>query len=192
MRILLPSTLAALCVVTLAASPVPAQESHIRIFADTDGRDCHPVDLLPNVFQIHVVQILTQGSQSAEFTVSTGGGFDGVFLGETLSLPDAIQVGNAGTGTAIALGVCVSGPVHFLTMNYFCQGQSAPCSFFEVTEYVRDNYRGLNYVNCDFVKIPASGGKTFVNGGPDCPCDIPGVVTPVEETTWGLVKAMYE
>ena len=75
MRIFLLSTLAALCVVTLAASPVPAQESHIRIFADTEGRDCRPVDVVPNVFQVHVVQILTQGSSAAEFTVSTGGGF---------------------------------------------------------------------------------------------------------------------
>ncbi|MFQ5511971.1 MAG: hypothetical protein ACE5EO_08995 [Candidatus Krumholzibacteriia bacterium] len=191
MKAFLISVSTALVCVCLVATTASAQESHIRIFADTDGTDCRPQDLVPNVFQVHVVQIRVAGSQAAEFTVTTGGGFDGVFLGEVLSRQDAVQVGNAESGTAIGLGICLAGPVHFLTLRYFCEGKSARCSYFEVSEYVRDNYRGLNYVDCDLNMVAAAGGRTYINGGQDCPCDIPGFTTPVEESTWGGVKALY-
>jgi hypothetical protein len=45
---------------------------------------------------------------------------------------------------------------------------------------------GPNVVDCAEHLLVATGGKGIVNSNPTCYCDV-----PVQDTTWGQVKALY-
>ena len=176
----------ALCAMCSVAS---AQVAHIGVYADAEGKDCYPRDIVPNVLHLYVVLTLVNCSTAAEFTVLPSEGFDGVFLGEAVPSSEFIQVGNSDEGTAIAFGAERAQPVHILTMSYYCGGHSRPCSYFEVTANLQNN--SLAYVDCNVNLLEAIGGRTYINADGTCPCEAPGLVLPTVPSTWGKVKAMY-
>jgi len=183
-------TIAILTIALFAlCSVASAQVAHIGVYADPEGKDCYPQDIVPDVFQIFVVLTLVNCSTAAEFSVLPSEGFDGVFLGEEVPSSDYIQVGNSYAGTSIAFGAKLIQPVHILTMSYYCSGTSRPCSYFEVTENLRND--SLAYVDCNFQLLEAIGGRTYINANGHCPCEAPGLVLPTVPSTWGMVKAMY-
>jgi len=160
----------------------------IAIFADPLGENCYPEYIAPGLFQIYVVHINHAGMTGSAFTVVADEDFDGVYLGEYLSDPNDVVVGYAFAGIAMGYGTCLPAPIHLLTMSFYVPGAGKKCCYFSVVEHP---WEGLAAITCDFVKVPAEGGTSYVNPDGTCQCDIPGVTTPVQESTWGQVKSLY-
>ena len=175
--------------VALLAGPASAEDPFVGVFADPAGEDCYPRDIVPGVFQIHVVLKYMDCAKAVEFTIENGGGFEGVFLGESLA-EDWIAFGSAASGKQIAFGGARYSPIHVLTLSYYCEGASEDCSYFQVGPFPES---GLNYIDCEPVGslLPARGGRVYVNGDDSCPCEAPGQTTAIHESTWGNIKAAY-
>ncbi|MCK4776515.1 MAG: hypothetical protein KAT30_17080, partial [Candidatus Krumholzibacteria bacterium] len=74
-------------------------------------------------------------------------------------------------------------------IDYFAQGLSPPCSYIQVVaDPLAYDPPGIQVADCAFPPnvVNATGGDVVVNPDASCMCNI-----PVEETTWGKVKALY-
>jgi hypothetical protein len=112
-----------------------------------------------------------------------------LYLSESVT-PPYIGTGNASTGITIAYGMCVTSPNMIMKIDFFAQGLSPPCSYIRVVPDPAAVPPGVLVADCSF-PLPilqiATGGAMVVNPDPSCMCSI-----PVEETTWGQVKALYQ
>ena len=174
----------------LCALPVAAEApgGTIAIFADPLGESCYPTFIAPGLFQVYVVHLNHPGMTASAFKVAADGEFNGVYLGEYPTDPNDITVGYAYAGITVAYGTCEPAPIALLTMSFYVPGSPKKCCYFSVVEHP---WEGLTAVNCDFVQVPAEGGTSYVEPDGSCPCDIPGVTTPVQASTWGKVKSLY-
>ena len=84
-------------------------------------------------------------------------------------------------------GSCLASPIVLVPINYFVHGTSAPCSFIDVVAPLTTGQ--IEVVDCNNNLLVATGARTFVNPDATCDCNLP---VPVEETTWGRVKALYQ
>ena len=89
-------------------------------------------------------------------------------------------VGNTRDGGLFAYGGCITTEFNFVNVLYATAGTAGPCSSLEVVPNPASLTGTIEGVNCDDIKLVADGSRVFVN------CTV-----PVEETTWGAVKALY-
>jgi hypothetical protein len=174
-----------LCALPAAAD---APGGTIAIFADPLGENCYPEYIAPGLFQIYVVHINHGGVVGSAYKVVADEDFDGVYLGEHPIDPSDVVVGYAFAGISMGYGACLPPPISLVAMSFYMPGSPKKCCYFSVVEHP---YEGLAAVNCSFVKVPAEGGTSYVNPDGTCQCNIPGVTTPVQPSTWGLVKSLY-
>jgi hypothetical protein len=98
-------------------------------------------------------------------------------------------VGNSQNGIAVGYGSCLTGSIFVMMINYFVQGTSEACCVYPVLPYPNAVPGGAILVqDCDYNLVFGVGLAATVNGNSSCPCGYP---VPVEETTWGGVKALY-
>ena len=194
--------LAVACVI-FAATGASAQAGYIGIFSDPGGTDCGLVDAAPGLAIAYVVHVNTPGATASQFRVASGDGFDCIWLGDQSLFP--IIIGNSIDGISIAYGSCLSSPIHILSINYFCSGLSATCSWLHICPDPLAPTGFIEVVDCNQQKLIASGGVLWVN--PDwitCGCWINASASkspsaspvctppvPVRQSTWGAVKSLY-
>ena len=84
---------------------------------------------------------------------------------------------------------CLTGPIHILTMTYLCQGLTPPCGYMSVVGHPDDLQPGPVAVDCSGENhLDVQGYTSYINNDGSCPCVSP---IPVQETTWGQVKALF-
>jgi hypothetical protein len=111
---------------------------------------------------------------------------DAAFLSDTDVFP--ITIGSSQTGKAVGYGTCMSPPMLVTTINYFVQGGANPaCCPYPVIPDPNIASGEIEIVDCANVIRHAAGLVSMVNPDGSCPC---GTV-PIQNTTWGRVKAMY-
>lgn len=158
----------------------------VGIFANLEATDCNLFDQAPGVMTFYIVHVLTAGALAAQFAAPMPSCMTGAaYLGETS--PFNIVLGNTQTGVTVAYGRCLGGPIHLLTVFYLVQGMSQACCEFPVVADPRVPSGQIEVPSCGFVLNYGAGAHAIVNPTPTCAC---GSV-PVEETTWGHIKAMY-
>jgi hypothetical protein len=140
---------------------------------------------VPRILKVYVVHD-PEGpgvwTHAAWFMVSGGGGFTGVWIGDTTPYPNGVVVGASPTGIQTYYGGCVP-PGHLLTITYMMSGTSAPDSYLEVLPDPEDPSMMILVVSCyGFEMMRCDGGRLTINPS--------GV--PTESTTWGRIKGMYE
>jgi hypothetical protein len=160
----------------------------IAIFADPLGGSCYPETIAPGLFQIYVVHINHTGMTGSAFRVEADQDFNGTYLEEYLGDPTDLAAGYAFAGISMGYGECLPAPIHLLTMSFYVPGGTKKCCYFSV---VAHPWEGLVASTCDFQAVAAEGGTSYVNPDGGCPCNIPGVTTPVRPSTWGQVKSLY-
>jgi len=172
-----------------------AQAGSVDIFSDVGLSNCNVVPPPAGIFSIYVAHTNFGGS-AVQFAVDYTGLSDNMmFLSETVT-PPFLFIGTAATGISIAYGGCQSGTVMVLNISFFSQGQVIPeCTYLTIEpdpNFVDNSgnaYPAIASVECvtgDFL-FP-TGGVAIVNPVPGtCDCS-----TPVEESTWGGVKALYQ
>jgi hypothetical protein len=91
-------------------------------------------------------------------------------------------------GLEITWGDCRDLPVYLGKIVFATTGQSQPCCKLEITRPIVE--QGPITMECTtpvVVWLVETRGA-IINGNPDCPCDEP---IPVEQSTWGAIKALY-
>ena len=171
----------------LTASLTYAQPGSIGVFGDPAGATCDIYDLAPNLVDVYVVHVFSPGASACQFMVDDSGIFM-TYISETV-YPYYIGIGNSRLGICIGFGGCVPSPNLVLTMQYFGQALTPPCSYIKVVPHPFASPPGLLVWDCNYPAniLTATGGKAIVNPTASCMCDV-----PTEETTWGQIKNLYK
>lgn len=174
----------AVLAVALAAGVAFAQQGSIGIFADNLGLNCNLPDPGPALTQYHIVHVYTTGSTACQFSAPKPACFTATYLSDTNPFP--VTIGNSQTGASCGYGACKVGTISIMSINYFTNGQTPPCCYYPV---LPDPYAvplAILTADCNNQLRTATGGRGIIKSGSACHCG-----TPVEESTWGQVKALY-
>ena len=180
----------ALVIVASASLAVAQTGGGIGIFSDNGGNDCNLWDNVAGLCAYYIVHKSIPGSipgaTASQFSAPAPACLLAMWLSDTAIFP--VTIGNSQAGVAIGYGGCLPLPLHVLTMNFFCQGITAPCCLYRVQPDPVIPSGQIEVSDCNFVIQFGTGLCAIVNPDASCPC----WATPVEETTWGKVKAIYE
>jgi hypothetical protein len=143
------------------------------------------------VLTVYVVFGLSGCVEEATFRLESGGGFAGVYLGETYPAGGAL-VGNTHDGIWWVSSGLVA-PAVMAAVQYATDGTSPPCSWLEVVGWPEDE---IVMRDCSGEAFAAQTfGKLTLNIEPwdEHTCAPQTWCLPVatDQTTWGRVKAMY-
>jgi hypothetical protein len=174
--------LIAICVLSVAVVANAQLAGSIGVFTDAGGADCNFVDggSLVVAYLLHVYH---DGSTASQFSVVTPGW---MWLGDNIAF--AAVIGNTNVGISIGYGTCQSAPTYLGSVNYLGT-IAAPCSYISVVPDPGALSGEIEGVDCSTPeqKTFPTGGQGIINGDGSCFCD-----TPVEETTWGGIKSLYQ
>jgi len=176
--------LCAIVLLIVANASVAQPGGNLAVYADPLALSCDLMDI-PGICEYTVVHMLTPGVTASQFKIETN--HLGILVGWTS--PFGVVLGDPLSGIAIGYGVCLSGQIQVLTMIYFCQGITPPCGGMSVVGHPTANPPGLLAADCSNNVVPVQGYTSYINNDGRCPCTSP---IPVQETTWGQVKALYQ
>jgi hypothetical protein len=176
-----------IAIVLLVAANVAVAQigGNLAVYSDVNALSCDLNDIGVTICEYYVIHMLTPGVTASQFKIDTN--HQGFFLTEISPFP--VVIGDSRNGIIIAYGACLSGQIHLLTMTYLCQGLTPPCGYMSVVGHPTANPPGLLAVDCNHVSVPAQGYTSYINNDGSCSCTSP---IPVQETTWGGVKALYQ
>jgi hypothetical protein len=176
--------LAAIVLLVVANVAVAQLGGNIAVYADINALSCDLTDIAVTVCDYYVIHMLTPGVTASQFKIDTN--HQGAFLSE---FSPFLFMGDSRNGITIAYGQCLTGPIHLLTMTYLCQGLTPPCGYMSVVSHPNGRPPGLIAVDCNETIVPVQGYTSYINNDGSCPCVSP---IPIQETTWGRVKALYQ
>jgi hypothetical protein len=175
----------------LAASLVSAQPGRIQIFSDGNLTDCNLTDNVAGLLTVYIYHINTGGATASSF------GLDVVSGGSTLTFlyhqSPYLVAGAPPSSFAISYGACLgqSGPVEILTIHFSAAGNSPACSYIEIVDDPTADPVMVQVTDCAAPNpnlSPGEGSIAYINDGDgSCSC----ITIPVEDTSWGQIKALY-
>ena len=181
------SLLIAFCLV-LCASMAFAQRDlgSIDVFTDLMQTSCDFTDD-GTLIQVHVfVTHANDGTTASQWMLKVPSGW--IHLGD-LAVFETV-LGTSVSGIGIAYGQCMTGDFLILTANFTGTGNTPACSYISIIPDPSAPSGEIEIVDC---QLPNPAKQTFlrlgqgiVSGDGTCNCTI-----PVQETTWGQVKALY-
>jgi hypothetical protein len=164
--------------------PIPGS---INLYGNEAGTVCGIYDNVPGqIYNIYVFHMYATEVASAGFKVEQQDGANLTWLGDSATLYNLMGTSDEGM-EVLYWPSCLSSPLHILTISYQGNVSSSDCSYLRVVGIIAgdppyaagcDPYWPMTY--------DASGGSLAINPTDDCPCNV-----PVEDTTWGKVKALY-
>jgi len=174
-------SLAIVCIASMAF----AQGGTLGVYADPQGNNCYPQDIVAGLCTYYVVHTNIAGATASQFRAAQPACMLAVYLSDTAVYP--VTIGNSQAGVAVGYGACLLSPIDVLHINYFCQALTPPCCAYPVTPDPNVVSGKIEVVDCVNALLFGTGGTTYVNGNDvDCPCTV-----ATEETTWGAVKSIY-
>ena len=157
----------------------------IMVFSDLGALSCGFPDV-GSLVQVYVFHVNSPGATASEWMIETPGW---TYLGNSSPFP--FVIGTPPTGVSISYEACLTGKFKLMTINFL--GSAAPnCSFITIEPAPGNN--GVRAVDCAEHSRIIGGGRGVVN--PDYTCNtwswcLPPIV-PVEQTSWGQIKALYK
>ena len=177
MKKVLLLTLAVICISSLAYSQ---NVGTIDIFGDGQLTTCNVT--AGGLFSVYVAHTNSGGALASRFRIDHPATFN--FLGDTPAFP--LALGNSETGIAVSYNTCQTGTFLVLTVNYFDMG-TGTCEWMTILPDQTAAQPSVGIVDCDEVRWDSQqAGQARVNPDASCTCNV-----PVEETTWGGIKALY-
>lgn len=167
--------------------PPNANPGAFGVFMDSGGTDCNIIYQNAGLLPVYVVHVDFLGATAAQFAAPKPDCWtDATFLSDTDVFP--IAIGNSQTGKAVGYGACMGPPMTVTTINYFVGGGVNPtcCRYLVVPDPSVPSGQ-IETVDCTNTIQYSWGLLAYINPDGTCFC---GTV-PVQETTWGRVKAMY-
>jgi hypothetical protein len=186
------------CVLVLSTTATAQIPGKLSLTADRAGSSCAITDDEPGTLQVHLWVTDVSGLGAIQFAAPKPNCWHGaVWLGDII--PEGLTIGdtqfNDYRGLSIAFGCADggrSGPLYLGSILFEVSGQATPCCPYRVVKVPSDLYPEIDgpiMVQCDGWEVVGVSVDAVVNPDPTCPCLVP---TPVQETTWGQVKAFYE
>jgi hypothetical protein len=154
------------------------------LFGDPGGTDCNVWDVVPSVVIIYVVHVMHTGAIGGQFSAPSPPCNLMIWLSDNWIMP--VTIGDSQTGVSVGYGGCLAAPTLVLSMNFFAQGITPPCCTYPVLPDPAAPSGQIEVMDCASNLLYATGGRAIINPTDNCGCNV-----PVEETTWGRVKAMY-
>jgi hypothetical protein len=179
--------LIAVCIVCTAGVASAQLPGSVGLFADVDATECNIINLAGGMVNVHIIHVYHDGATAAMFQIVDGG--TGWFEGAYTKPAAMTTIGAPMTGISIGYGVpCATAPTYLGDQAFFASAAAPDCTYLSVVPHP-DALTGLiEGVDCAQTKTFPTGGQAIVNPVlPDCDCD-----TPVEETTWGGIKSLYQ
>jgi hypothetical protein len=167
-----------LCVSTSSAQSVAGS---VNPYADAAGTECNIVDD-GGMVQVHMLHVGTNGAAAVEFKLDVSA-TDWIFLGDVWSF--VLVLGTSVDGAALAYQKCLTGSIH-LGYASFIGASAPPCTEIDIVPNPEAPTGRIVAIDCDEQHIFPGGGLAYINPDPSCQCSV-----PVEETTWGGIKALY-
>jgi len=162
----------------LFASMAFAQNGSIMVFSDLGASDCN-FTVGPSGFApLYIFHMYTAGATASEWKLNLPA--DWSHLGDIGDF--FLTLGLSVAGTSISYETCLSGNFKLMTVNAL--GAPAPdgtpaCTLITISE--------IQVIDCDDGRVFPTGGSGIVNSDGTCDCNV-----PVQETTWGGIKALYQ
>jgi len=159
----------------------------IGLYSESYYSSCNIVDNAVGLLSIRVVHISPGGATASAFSAPMPSCMTGVTWYQ--DRPPWEVIGSTQTGIEIGYGSCKTGVIQLMSIWFFSHGTSDPCCLYPLLPHPAPWAEGkVQVVDCNFNMVPAVGLVSTINGNETCPCGYP---VPVEETTWGQVKALY-
>jgi hypothetical protein len=184
----------AVTIAVVAPNPATAQYGSLGVFGDAGGCDCDIDDVTPGLFTVYVVhRDIANGVEGSRFIVRPGAGTLLTYIGEASIGGPIIITGGIVEGYEVFYNMCATGGLAIMTVQFFGQGLSQPCSLVELVAAPSSVTGNVEIFDCSSDVHAVSTTPIFVNATNDCICR-PGPCTPVpvEETTWGAIKSLYQ
>jgi hypothetical protein len=177
------SVLIAIALISIASLAF-AQAGSIGVFADAGGTSCNFIDTA-GLVQVHFYHLNVPGATASQWRLDvTAAGWS--HLGDMMNFPTVI--GTSVGGISVGYGGCFPAPINLGMANFFGTAAAA-CTMVSIVPDPASLSGEIEGVDCGVpaVKVFPTGGVGYVNADVTCECNI-----PVEETTWGGVKALYQ
>jgi len=169
----------------VSVQPSFGQAGAIVLAGDSQGIDCNLSDTSAGMCAFYVVHVGTSGATASQFSAPAPACFTGSWLSDTTIFP--VTVGDSQNGVSIGYGPCTPGPVHILTINFFCQGMSQNCCYYSVKPHPDVTSGTVEMVDCTYTTLQAKGGFGIINSTSECECG-----PPTRDSTWGRVKSIFD
>jgi len=173
--------------VLVLATTAFAQGGAVMLYADPAFTECN-VDGAAALLTVYVVHEVPVGASAVFYAIrdNTGGAL--FYVADQTQF--ALNIGDSQSGIATTYSGCVSGQIHVLNVLYSVLSSPPACSFVEVFPAPDAPSGQIEGVDCSEVKNFPNGSILTFDGTPGtCQC---GEQTPIEETNWGRVKALYQ
>jgi hypothetical protein len=183
----------------------------VIVSSDAAGTDCSIVDT-GGLVQVHIVHMHTDGVRGSRFMLDPAPGW--THLGD---MPDFPSLGTSISGMIVCMPSCMSSDIHLTTVNFF--GSAAPpCTYISIVPDPAAPSGSIEALDCNWNPMYPTGGQAIVNPEGGCFChaavapggenrapnergiDNPSKLpaahfcspVPVQQSTWGAIKSLYE
>jgi hypothetical protein len=168
------------CFIITAGVAQAQSPGSIGIYDRSDGLG-HCLNNESDLLLAYVVHGYAPGVTSCRFAVEVTGA-ELTYIG---FYSDFTCTGNPIDGVTVDYGICLVSPIYVMRIIY--TGVSDPCDLICVVDDPRTPPVGVYSTDCYSNEMSAGHECNRINvDGIQCRCTV-----PVEETTWGKVKALY-
>ena len=169
-------------VLMLGATAGSAQwNGSIGIIADT-GSWSPCLSANPGQLYVYFFHFNAIGATASQWAAPPPACFTGVHLSDAPVF--AVNLGNTETGITIGYMTCKTGSFHVMTAVYQLTSVGTCCHWSVVADPNLPSGK-IEIPDCDFNLTYGTAGQGIFGTNPTCCWD------PVEDTTWGGVKALY-
>jgi hypothetical protein len=171
------------------ATPVRGQAGQINLFVDSLYTYClHYEEYGSYDVHVYVVHQNTPGATGCRFKLKASMSLSWFYWGETS--PYAVT-GNTQTGITVNYGACLASDILVTTVLYLKDSQSGRCATIRAVPDPAAPSGTIEVYDCSGNTLVGGSQPLVINpGGWDCWVWCSTI--PVEESTWGRVKALYE
>jgi hypothetical protein len=172
----------------------------IMLYSDEIGTECNIIDNSPGVISIYMYAEHAEGVFGVQFRAPLPECWTGaVWLGDIVDV-NKVPMGNTQIDMGLTVATVAGGSCPdpedqhhaFLgIMNFMVQGTGESCCVYPVLKAadLHPEFPGPIGVTCDSQLLGVEAGYAVINPDMSCQCTQP---LPVEETTWGRIKALYK
>ena len=169
--------------VLLAGTAFAYRPGIIAIYSDEGATNCNFVDD-GGLVQVFIFHLFHDGATLSEFMLDVSL-TEWTYLGESHALP--LVIGTFVTGISISYQTCLLPPTYLGFASFF--GSTIPtCTSIGIVPDPTGIVDEIVVVDCQKGGYYATGRGGVVNPDPSCMCSPP---VPVEQTSWGQIKALY-
>lgn len=180
MKRVLLLVLIVLCTSVVATARDPGS---IGIFDDPSAADCDGEDT-GSLVTLYLFHVFTDGATASQFKLDVSN-TDWLHLGDNWIF--TTWDGTSIDGVSVEYGACLSGPIHLATIHFFGSNEP-PCTYVGIVPHPDSPSGRIEGFDCAETRFFPTGGQFIVNPVYYyCGCWV-----PVQQTTWGGIKALYE